>query len=223
MHSVRCLLSLSRQLYFVYLDGCFHLKVVPVTEFLAHIKTIGLQKFLWPGWRNKEEIRIAILTPWHHLLIKRSKGRSALVLETKDSKNKYGVNDEYGSLNFLLRNYDKNQHFLEKMCLLHFYKLILLPFLQLKISYNTQFCRFVLFNDKDILIYGRPIFYRSWLNKTVFLSQDLLEDGGKVLPYSEFFGKFQLNGNFLFMQVVYAILKDLIDDTRRGRTEIPHW
>ena len=126
------------------------------------------------------------------------------------------------SLNFLLRNYDKNQQFLEKMCLPHFYKLILLHFLQLKISYNTQFCRFVLFNDKDILIYGRPIFYRSWLNKTVFLSQDLLEDGGKVLPYSEFFGKFQLNGNFLFMQVVYAILKDLIDDARRGRTEIPH-
>ena len=32
------LLSLSRQLYFVYLAGCFHLKVVHDTEFVAHNK-----------------------------------------------------------------------------------------------------------------------------------------------------------------------------------------
>ena len=38
----------------------------------------------------------------------------------------------------------------------------------------------------------------------------------KVLSYSEFFRKFQLNGNFLhYMQVVSAIPKDLIDDERR--------
>ena len=49
--------------------------------------------------------------------------------------------DKYGGLNFLLRcNYDKN--FLDKMCLPHFYKWILLHFLEFKISYNTQFCRF---------------------------------------------------------------------------------
>ena len=87
--------------------------------------------------------------------------------------------DKYGGLNFLLRcNYDKN--FLDKMCLPYFYKLILLHFLELKISYNTQFCRFVLFNNKDILIGGRSFFHRSWMNKYVFLVQDLLGDG-KVL------------------------------------------
>ena len=123
--------------------------------------------------------------------------------------------DKYGGLNFLLRcNYDKN--FIDKMCLPYFYKLILLYFLELKTSYNTQFCRFVLFNNKHILIGGQPIFYRSWLNKNVFLIQDLLGDDGKVLSYSEFFGKFQLNGNFLqYMQVVSAIPKDLFDDARR--------
>ena len=121
--------------------------------------------------------------------------------------------DKYGGLNFLLRcNYDKN--FLEKICLPYFYKLILLHFLES--SYKTQFCWFVLFNNKDILIGGRPIFYRSWLNKNVFLIQDLLGDDGKVLSYSEFVRKFQLNGNFLhYMQVVSAIPKDLIDDARR--------
>ena len=85
--------------------------------------------------------------------------------------------DKYGGLNFLLRcNYDKNV--LDRMCLPYFYKLILLHFLELKISYNKQFCRFVSFNNKDILIGGRPIFYSSWLNKNVFLVQDLLGDDG---------------------------------------------
>ena len=38
----------------------------------------------------------------------------------------------------------------------------------------------------------------------------------KVLYYSEFFSKFQLNGNFLhYMQVVSATPTDLIDDARR--------
>ena len=38
----------------------------------------------------------------------------------------------------------------------------------------------------------------------------------KVLSYSEFFRKFQLNGNFLhYMQVVSATPTDLIDDARR--------
>ena len=53
-------------------------------------------------------------------------------------------------------------------------------------------------------------------------SGSLLGDDGKTLSYSEFFRKFQLNDNFLYMQVVSAIPKDLIDDLRGGRTEIPH-
>ena len=54
------------------------------------------------------------------------------------------------------------------------------------------------------------------MNKNVFLVQYLLGDDGKVLSYSEFFRKFQLNGNFLqYMQVVSAIPKDLMDDARR--------
>ena len=98
----------------------------------------------------------------------------------------------------------------------YFYKLILLHFLELKISYNTQFCRVVLFNTKDILIGARPPFYRSWLNKNFFLIQDLLGDDGKVLSFSKFIRKFQLNGNFLhYTKVVSAIPKDLIDDPQR--------
>ena len=97
--------------------------------------------------------------------------------------------DKYGGLNFLLcYNYDNN--FLDKKCLPYFYMLILLHFLELKISYNMQVCRFVLFNNRDILVGSHSFFYRSWLNKNVFLVQDLLGDDGKVLSYSEFFRKF---------------------------------
>ena len=107
------------------------------------------------------------------------------------------------------------------MCLPYFYKFTLLHFLELKISYNTQFCRFILFNNKDILIGGRSFFHRSWMNKHVFLVQDLLADDGKVLSYSKFFRKFQLNGNFLkYMQVLSAIPnKDLMDDAWRCHTD----
>ena len=59
-----------------------------------------------------------------------------------------------------------------KRCLPYFYKLILLHFLELNISYNGQF--------KDILTGGRPIFYRSWFNKNVFVIQDLLGDDGTL-------------------------------------------
>ena len=63
---------------------------------------------------------------------------------------------------------------------------------------------------------SQPIFHRSWLNENVFLIQDLLGDDGKVLSYSEYFRKFQLNGNFShYMQVASAVPKDLIDDARR--------
>ena len=44
----------------------------------------------------------------------------------------------------------------------------------------------------------------------------VLGDDGKVLSYSEFLRKFQLNGNLLqYMQVVSVIPKDLIDDALR--------
>ena len=69
----------------------------------------------------------------------------------------YYFHGKYGGLDFLLCcNYDKN--FIDKICLPYLYKFVLLHFVELKSSYNTQFCWFVLFNNKDILIGGRPIF-----------------------------------------------------------------
>ena len=67
--------------------------------------------------------------------------------------------EKYGGLNFLLRcNYDKN--FLEQIDLPQFYKLILRYFLEIKESFlNQSGQELISFNNKDILINGRTIFF----------------------------------------------------------------
>ena len=103
--------------------------------------------------------------------------------------------DKYGGINFLLRcNYDDK--FLERFNLPHFYKLILQYFLELKISFNTQFCQYVSFNNKEILIGGQTFFYRNWFNKNIFLIQDLLCEDRKLLSYSEFTRKYKIRMQF---------------------------
>ena len=127
--------------------------------------------------------------------------------------------DKYGGINFLLRcNYDDK--FLERNNLPHFYKLILQYFLELKISFNTQFCRYVLFNNKEILIGGQSFFYRNWFNKNVFLIQDLLREDGKLLSYPEFTRKYKIRCNFLiYMQVVSAIPKCIIELAQKSHID----
>ena len=76
---------------------------------------------------------------------------------TNHGSHPYYFHGKYGGLDFLLCcNYDK--YFIDKICLPYLYKFVLLHFVELKRSYNTQFCWFVLFSNKDILIGGRPIF-----------------------------------------------------------------
>ena len=90
--------------------------------------------------------------------------------------------DKYGGINFLLRcNYDDK--FLERFNLPRFYKLILQYFLELKISFiNTQFCQYVLFNNKEILIGGQTFFYRNWFNKKSFLYKTFCAKMGSCSP-----------------------------------------
>ena len=60
-----------------------------------------------------------------------------------------------------------------------FYKLILLYFLELKESFPNQSGQEqILFNNKDILIHGRSIFYRNWYDRGVYLVHDLLKTDG---------------------------------------------
>ena len=122
--------------------------------------------------------------------------------------------EKYGGLNFLLRcNYDK--HFLE-IDLPQFYKLILRYFLEIKESFlNQSGQELILFNNKDILINGRTIFYKNWFDWGIYLVLDLLRSDGKFLSYSEFVQKYDLRCNFLiYFQVVSAVPRHLVEHAR---------
>ena len=66
----------------------------------------------------------------------------------------------------------------------------------------------ILFNNKEILVEGKPLFIREWFNKGVISIQDLLNDFGCIMSYVEFKNKYSCQSNFLqYYQVISAILK----------------
>ena len=69
----------------------------------------------------------------------------------------------------------------------------------------------ILFNNKEILVGGKPIFISDWLNNNILFIQDLLNSNGQFITYQEFKNKFACKTNFLqFYQVVSAIPKHLV-------------
>ena len=113
-----------------------------------------------------------------------------------------------GGLNFLLRsNYDTN--FFNNLLL--FYKKILEFFNELKTLYlYDQKRELMLFNNKDILVHGKPIFLREQFRKGILSINELLNETGNVLTLQEFCDKYSGESNFLqYYQVVSAIPKHL--------------
>ena len=69
----------------------------------------------------------------------------------------------------------------------------------------------ILFNNKEILVGGKRIFIREWLNNNILFIQDLLNSNGQFMTYQEFNNKFACKTNFLqFHQVLSAIPKHLV-------------
>ena len=134
------------------------------------------------------------------------------LLRTSDNSNWCIIPKHYfrsmGGLNFLLRcNYDTK--FFNDLPL--FYKKILDFFNELKTLYlYDQKQELILFNNKDILVDGKPIFFREWFNKGILSINDLLNESGNVLTFYEFRDKYSCKSNFLqYYQVVSAIPKRL--------------
>ena len=114
--------------------------------------------------------------------------------------------NKYGGLNFLLRsNYDKK--FLNVSDIPAFYKDILSSFLDLKSLYNSKDEQeLILFNNKEILIDGRTVFYHDWVEKGVFTLHDLIDVSGNFLPFEQFQRRHAINCNFLsYFQIISAI------------------
>ena len=134
------------------------------------------------------------------------------LLRTSDNSNWCIIPKHYfrrmGGLNFLLRcNYDTK--FFNDLPL--FYKKILEVFNELKTLYSyDQKQELILFNNKDILVDGKPIFLMEWFRKGILSINDLLNENGNVLTFQEFRDKYFCESNFLqYYQVVSAIPKRL--------------
>jgi len=63
-----------------------------------------------------------------------------------------------------------------------------------------------MFNNKDILVDGKPIFLNDWFKKDILSINDLLNESGNFLTFHEFRDKYSCESSFLkYYQVVSAI------------------
>ena len=85
----------------------------------------------------------------------------------------------YGGLSFLLRcNYGTK--YIDRLPF--FYKDILKFFNELKTLYNYDEGQdMILFNNKEILVGGKPIFISEWRNNNTLFIQDLLNNNGQFM------------------------------------------
>jgi len=112
----------------------------------------------------------------------------------------------YGGLSFLLRcTYDPK--YIDGLP--SFYKDILKFFNELKTLHNCDRGQdMILFNNKEILVRGKPIFIREWLNNNIMFIQDLSNSNGQFMSYQEFKNKYACKIKFLrFYRVVSVIPK----------------
>ena len=99
--------------------------------------------------------------------------------------------------------------------LLPFYKDILLFFNELKVlytcSYNT-FSDMILFNNKDILIGGKPFLFKECLSKGIRTIMHLLDINGDFLSFEDFKFKYSLKKTYFlhYYQLTIAISNHLL-------------
>ena len=88
-----------------------------------------------------------------------------------------------------------------------FYRDILIAFDEIKTMYNyDRGTDTILFNNRDILVDGKPLFIREWFVKGIHTIQQLFDGNGQYLTFQEFQSKYHCNTNFLqFYQILSAI------------------
>ena len=69
----------------------------------------------------------------------------------------------------------------------------------------------ILFNNKDILIGGKPVYIYEWFKKVIVSIKDLLNDDGDFLTFKEFSDKYRCITNFpQYYQIISAIPNHLL-------------
>ena len=77
----------------------------------------------------------------------------------------------------------------------------------------------ILFNNKEILVDGKPIFFSEWFKKGIISIKDLLNENGNFLTFDEFSLKYSCKTNFLqYYQVISAIPKHLSITAKQSDT-----
>ena len=68
----------------------------------------------------------------------------------------------------------------------------------------------IIWNNKDITIKGKSLYWKTWSEHGVYFVQDLLKNTGKYLSYGEFKSKYNIEVNFIYYcQILSAIPKSL--------------
>jgi len=95
-----------------------------------------------------------------------------------------------------------------------FYKQILSFFLGLKSIYDTNRDQeLILFNNKEIQIRGKTVFYQDSFDQEVYSICDILDSSRMYLNFADFCRKFSVESNFL-TYFLSAILKRLLEKAR---------
>ena len=88
-----------------------------------------------------------------------------------------------------------------------FYRELLDYFQQLRRNYEDPLKReFILWNNRDINIENKSVYWKAWRDKNIIFIQDLLNDQGNYLSPQELNDKYNIKANFLqYYQIISAI------------------
>ena len=68
----------------------------------------------------------------------------------------------------------------------------------------------IIWNNKDITIERKSLYWKTWSERGVYFVQDLLKNTGKYLSFEEFKTKYNIEVNFIYYcQILSAIPKTL--------------
>jgi len=97
-----------------------------------------------------------------------------------------------------------------------FYKDILTFFDELKSLNRYDYDKETfLFNNREILVDGKPAFFKEWFSKGVVSVKDLLNESGQYLSFQEFISKNHCKTNFLqYYQILSSIPNHLLKKAR---------
>ena len=117
--------------------------------------------------------------------------------------------NRYGGLSFLLKDLEMQ---LQHKNISPFYSELLDYFSELRDQYRDDCFKgdLIIWNNKDIIIEGKSLYWKTWSERGVYFVQDLLKNTGNYLAYEEFKTKYNIEVNFIYYcQILSAIAKNL--------------